>query len=218
MPLENTPNDPRPWRPNFNLQEAVRVFTFDFAILQEFGAPVIRSLYVLAETQQEPNLKAVLLEVARDTEQLEAFSKAIAKHPNVFGNAYRTLMDEAEVTGMADVALRELVDARGGYNPHADEELSAWAGHVAMTLSNGSVLYDALATALTKTSGNLREVLKKIQEKLANGLGLLSESLGDYPRYFDAVDVAIVAIGEDVDHLVGSFHAISKRHSDAVSD
>ncbi|MBI4584256.1 MAG: type II secretion system F family protein [Planctomycetes bacterium] len=86
----------------------VTTFTTQFAILQDAGLPIVRSIKIL-ETQQRPGkFKDQLAMVAEEVEGGSTLSEALSKHPRTFDKLYQSMVKAGEAGGVLDVILNRL--------------------------------------------------------------------------------------------------------------
>ena len=88
----------------------VAVFSRQFATMINSGLPILRSLAILAEQTENPELARVLGEVRIDVEQGSSLSAAMAKHPKVFNDLYVAMVKSGETGGSLDDVLLRLAD------------------------------------------------------------------------------------------------------------
>ncbi|MFH1398062.1 MAG: type II secretion system F family protein [Candidatus Omnitrophota bacterium] len=89
-------------------QEAVVVFTRQFATIIKAAIPIIEGLGVLAEQAEDPVLKEALKQIVRDVEGGISLSQSMAKHPGVFSPLYVNTVIAGESGGVLDKVLLKL--------------------------------------------------------------------------------------------------------------
>ncbi|MBU2258490.1 MAG: type II secretion system F family protein, partial [Candidatus Omnitrophica bacterium] len=89
-------------------QEAVVVFTRQFATIIKAAIPIVEGLGVLAEQAEDPVLKEALKQIVRDVEGGTSLSQALAKHPGIFSELYVNTVIAGESGGVLDKVLMKL--------------------------------------------------------------------------------------------------------------
>ncbi len=98
---------------SFQLPQAIKekevaVFTRQLATMIDAGLPLVQSLDILAQQQENESFKKVLLEVKNDVEGGATFSDALRKRPKAFDDLYTNLVTAGEIGGTLDVILNRL--------------------------------------------------------------------------------------------------------------
>jgi type IV pilus assembly protein PilC len=91
------------------LQDVV-VFAKQLGTMIEAGVPLLKSLTVIAEQVDSERLSSILEQIKLDVEQGQTFSKALAKHPNVFGQFWVCLVEVGEASGTMPQVLKKLTE------------------------------------------------------------------------------------------------------------
>ena len=84
------------------------VFTRQLATLQEAGLPLLRSLRLLHEQEENRRFKPYIASLAASIEAGASFSEALAQHPAVFDRLYVNLAKAGEMSGTLEDALKRL--------------------------------------------------------------------------------------------------------------
>jgi type IV pilus assembly protein PilC len=84
------------------------VFVRQFATLINAGLPLVQSLDILREQQDNKTFSGVLKDVKKDVEGGATFSEAIKKHPRVFDYLFLHMVAAGEAGGILDVILNRL--------------------------------------------------------------------------------------------------------------
>jgi curved DNA-binding protein CbpA len=79
------------------------IFTRQFATMINAGLPIVRALYVLSEQTENAKLKEVVVAVRKDVEAGISFSDALGKHPDIFNDLYRAMVEAGETGGFEDI-------------------------------------------------------------------------------------------------------------------
>ena len=82
--------------------------TRQLSTMVDSGLSVVRSLGILANQVENPELARILNEVRTDLEHGSSLSVACAKHPKAFSKLYCTLIQAGEVGGNLDDVLTDL--------------------------------------------------------------------------------------------------------------
>jgi type IV pilus assembly protein PilC len=85
-------------------------FTRQLATLVEAGLPLLRSLRLLHQQEENRNLKAIIGKLAMGIEGGDSFSETLAQFPWVFNRLYVNLVKAGEISGALEAALRRLAD------------------------------------------------------------------------------------------------------------
>src|SRR3990167_5125616 len=84
------------------------LFSRQMSTLINAGLPLVQSLRQVDEQTDNKAFKVVIGKIITDVEGGLAFSKALAKHPEVFNNIYINLIEAGEVSGTLDMALSRI--------------------------------------------------------------------------------------------------------------
>ncbi|MCD6309344.1 MAG: type II secretion system F family protein [Candidatus Eremiobacteraeota bacterium] len=91
-------------------EQALTVFSRQFATMINAGLAMVRCLDILAEQTEDKKLQQTLLQVRRDVEGGSTLSNALGKHPNVFSNLYISMVRAGELGGVLDEVLDRLAN------------------------------------------------------------------------------------------------------------
>ncbi len=86
----------------------VVIFTRQLSTMIDAGLPLVQSLDILANQQENPTFKKVLREIRVDVETGTTFADAMKKHPQIFDNLYSNMIEAGEVGGILDTILSRL--------------------------------------------------------------------------------------------------------------
>lgn len=86
----------------------VVIFTRQLSTMIDAGLPLVQSLEILGEQQENPTFKKVLREIRNDVETGTTFADAMKKHLNIFDNLYCNMVEAGEVGGILDTILSRL--------------------------------------------------------------------------------------------------------------
>jgi len=86
----------------------VVIFTRQLSTMIDAGLPLVQSLDILGDQQENPTFKKILLEIKSDVETGSTFADAMKKHLNVFDNLYCNMVEAGEMGGILDTILNRL--------------------------------------------------------------------------------------------------------------
>ena len=86
------------------------IFTRQISTLIDSGLPLLRSLNVLGEQTENPNLKLQIKDIASTVQGGSTFSDALAKHPKTFNKLYINMVKAGEAGGVLEVVLARLAE------------------------------------------------------------------------------------------------------------
>src|SRR6266513_2204646 len=86
----------------------IAVFSRQFATMINSGLSLLRSLYILAEQTENPQLANVVDQVRQDVERGASLSQALSRHPKVFTRLYVAMVRAGETGGVLDAVLLQL--------------------------------------------------------------------------------------------------------------
>jgi len=89
-------------------EQALTVFSRQFATMINAGLAMVRCLDILSEQTEDKKLQQVLVQVRRDVEGGSTLSNALAKHPAVFSTLYISMVKAGEMGGVLDEVLERL--------------------------------------------------------------------------------------------------------------
>ncbi len=88
----------------------VVIFTRQLSTMIDAGLPLVQSMEILANQQENVTFKKLLTEIRVDVESGMTFADAMKKHPKVFDNLFCNMIDAGEVGGILDTILSRLAD------------------------------------------------------------------------------------------------------------
>lgn len=88
----------------------VLALSSELAIMLRAGLALDNALRVLIEMSHKPSLSSLLQQLLDDVKSGTALSKALAKHPVLFGDFYVNMIRSAEVSGQMSSVLDRLVE------------------------------------------------------------------------------------------------------------
>jgi type IV pilus assembly protein PilC len=84
---------------------SLQIFSRQFATLIQAGVSIVAALLILEEQTDDKNLAAIIAEVRADVETGVILSKALERHPRVFGRLYVSMVEAGEASGTLDLVL-----------------------------------------------------------------------------------------------------------------
>jgi type IV pilus assembly protein PilC len=86
----------------------VVIFTRQLSTMIDAGLPLVQSLDILANQQENPTFKRVLREIKADVETGTTFAEAMKRHPQVFDTLFCNMIEAGELGGILDTILSRL--------------------------------------------------------------------------------------------------------------
>ncbi|MFM8412677.1 MAG: type II secretion system inner membrane protein GspF [Alphaproteobacteria bacterium] len=93
------------------------VFTHEMSTLLAAGLPLDRSLSILADLSENPEMKRVVSEILQSVQRGKSLAESLGEHPKVFAPLYVNMVRAGEVGGVLDQVLARLRE----YLESADE-------------------------------------------------------------------------------------------------
>ncbi len=91
-------------------EQALTVFSRQFATMINAGLAMVRCLDILSEQTEDKKLQQTLIQVRRDVEGGSTLSNALGKHPNIFSTLYISMVKAGEMGGVLDEVLERLAN------------------------------------------------------------------------------------------------------------
>ncbi len=88
--------------------EDLAIFTKQFSVMLEAGMPLVQSMGILAEQQENETMKKTLNSIKDDVEGGATLADAMRKHPKVFDNLFVNMISAGEAGGILDIILQRL--------------------------------------------------------------------------------------------------------------
>ncbi len=85
-------------------------FSHQLATLVESGIPILTALQLLEEQSPTAALRKIIAGLARELQEGNSLSQALAGYPQVFSNTYCQVIKASEATGNIEVALKRMAD------------------------------------------------------------------------------------------------------------
>lgn len=86
----------------------VVIFTRQLSTMIDAGLPLVHSLQILGDQQENPTFKQTLLAIRTDVETGSTFADAMKKHNDVFDTLYCNMVEAGETGGILDTILSRL--------------------------------------------------------------------------------------------------------------
>jgi len=86
------------------------LLTKNLQVMLSGGLSLSRALQVLSDQTKNQKLKSVLADIKIDIGKGESFSKALSKHPDVFPEVFRSMIELSEEAGTIEEVLGNLTD------------------------------------------------------------------------------------------------------------
>lgn len=84
------------------------VFSRQLATMIESGISLVQALAILSEQAEKKSFKSVIGSMRQDIEEGSSFSEALAKHPGIFPEIFRSMVQAGEASGMLEEILERL--------------------------------------------------------------------------------------------------------------
>lgn len=88
----------------------VAEMTRQLATLVRAGVPLVDAMAALVEQTENAKLKRILAQVRTNLNEGMSFHKALAEHPQVFGDTYANMVRAGESSGTLEIVLARLAD------------------------------------------------------------------------------------------------------------
>ena len=88
--------------------QQIAIFTKQFSVMLEAGLPLVQSLGILAEQQENAAMAKCLDDVRADVEAGSTLAESMRKHPKVFDTLFVNMVAAGEAGGILDVILQRL--------------------------------------------------------------------------------------------------------------
>jgi type IV pilus assembly protein PilC len=89
-------------------KKSLAIFTRQLATMIDAGLPLVQSLDILAQQEEDETFREVIGTIKNEVESGATLAAALQKHPRVFDNMYVNLVVAAEEAGTLDVILSRL--------------------------------------------------------------------------------------------------------------
>jgi type IV pilus assembly protein PilC len=89
-------------------RKEIVLFTRQLATMLDAGIPLLRTISILAEQNENPKFKEILDGVVRDLNSGVDLSTTLAKHPNQFDKLYINMVKAGEASGSLETVLKRL--------------------------------------------------------------------------------------------------------------
>jgi type IV pilus assembly protein PilC len=89
-------------------KKTLAIFTRQLATMIDAGLPLVQSLDILAQQEEDETFQGIVRTVKNEVEAGATLAAALQKHPRIFDNLYVNLVVAAEEAGTLDVILNRL--------------------------------------------------------------------------------------------------------------
>ena len=97
------------FQPKVTARDVV-IFTRQMSTMIDAGLPLVQSLEILGNQQDNPTFKKVLRDIKLDVETGTTFADAMKKHPHAFDNLFCNMIEAGEIGGILDIILSRLAE------------------------------------------------------------------------------------------------------------
>jgi len=105
------------WKKRGPKSRDLLVFTHEMSTLLAAGLPLDRSLSILADLSENPEMKRVVSEILQSVQRGKSLAESLGEHPKVFASLYVNMVRAGEIGGVLDQVLARLRE----YLESADE-------------------------------------------------------------------------------------------------
>jgi general secretion pathway protein F len=149
--------------PQINLRGRIKrkdllILTHELSTLLAAGLPLDRSLSILSELSESPQMKAVVADILQSVQRGKSLAESLGEHPKVFESLYVNMVKAGEIGGVLDTVLQRLTEYLEASNELRNEIRSAMVYPVIVML-----------TAFISVTILLTWVLPKFQAMFAQG-------------------------------------------------
>jgi general secretion pathway protein F len=88
----------------------VLLFTEKFSVLLKAGLPLDKSLSLLVNLSEKPDVKKIAENLLKDVNSGKSLAESMAKHPNFFSTLYISMVKAGEAAGVVDKVMEQLLD------------------------------------------------------------------------------------------------------------
>ncbi|MGC2061612.1 MAG: type II secretion system F family protein [Thermodesulfovibrionales bacterium] len=130
----------------------ILTFTSELSSLLGAGLPLDRSLNILTEISESPEMKGIIKSILKSIREGSAFSDALVKHPKTFPKLYVNMIRAGEAGGVLDVVLEKLNEFLESAKELKDHLFSALIYPVILLGTGGMSIIVLLVYVLPKFS------------------------------------------------------------------
>lgn len=130
----------------------ILTFTSELSALLGAGLPLDRSLNILTEISESPEMKGIIKAILKSIREGSAFSDALLKHPRTFPKLYVNMIRAGEAGGVLDVVLEKLNEFLESSKELKDHLFSALIYPVILLGTGGMSIIVLLVYVLPKFS------------------------------------------------------------------
>lgn len=130
----------------------ILTFTSELSALLGAGLPLDRSLNILTEISESPEMKGIIKAILKSIREGSAFSDALVKHPKTFPKLYVNMIRAGEAGGVLDVVLEKLNEFLESAKELKDHLFSALIYPVILLGTGGMSIIVLLVYVLPKFS------------------------------------------------------------------
>lgn len=134
------------------------VLTHELSTLLSAGLPLDRSLQILGELSENPQMKSVVGDILQSVQRGKSLAESLAEHPKVFEPLYINMVKAGEIGGVLDTVLQRLTEYLESATELRDEVRSAMVYPVIL-----------LVTSFVSVTILLTYVLPKFQTMFTQG-------------------------------------------------
>ncbi len=136
----------------------VMVFTQQLSTLLSAGLPLDKSLFIVAELTEKPELKKIVNDVLASIQEGVSLADALSKHPKAFSKLYANMVRAGEAGGVLELILERLVDFLESSQELRDYITSSMLYPILLTCVCGMTIVLLLTFVIPKFSAMFEDV------------------------------------------------------------
>ncbi len=136
----------------------ILTFTSELSSLLGAGLPLDRSLNILTDISESPEMKGIIKSIMKSIREGSAFSDALIKHPKTFPKLYVNMIRAGEAGGVLDVVLEKLNEFLESAKELKDHLFSALIYPIILLGTGGMSIIVLLVYVLPKFSAIFAEM------------------------------------------------------------
>lgn len=134
------------------LSREVAAFTYEMGSLLDAGFPIDKSLSLLAEAEQNPAFREVMLDLCKGVQSGQTFAESLERHPKIFSQVYVNTIRAGEAGGALEGVLERLRKFMEETEKLKDDIASAMIYPLILTVAGGAAVIIMLAYVIPKFS------------------------------------------------------------------
>lgn len=136
----------------------VMTFTQQISTLLSAGLPLDKSLYIVADLTEKPELKKIVTDVLSSIQEGVSLADALSQHPKIFSKLYANMVRAGEAGGVLELILERLADFLEGSQELKDYITSSMVYPILLTCVCGLTIVLLLTFVIPKFSAMFDDV------------------------------------------------------------